>query len=257
MRGLPPPDAGLKACVVVPARDEAVRVAACLEALAAQEGLAPSAWEVLLVLDECSDNTAEVALEVAGRNPSLTLHLLPGPGLGSGAARGTGMDAACARLLSVNRPTALIASTDADSWVAADWLARQVDLAREGARAIGGRIQLCPVESATLPAEVLAGHAERAQTRFRRVLSECSHPEAVNDHWQFSGASMSVTAETYAKVGGLADYYHSEDEQLERALAAHAVPIHRHLDVRVTTSARFDGRAINGLADVLRDLSRR
>jgi hypothetical protein len=39
-----------------------------------------------------------------------------------------------------------------------------------------------------------------------------------------------------------------EDEQLESVLHRHGVPIERLLSVRVTTSARFVGRASQGLA---------
>ena len=165
------------------------------------------------------------------------------------------MDAAHARLLSVARPGGLIASTDADTWVAPDWLVRQLELSRAGARAIGGRIELCPIERRELPPAVIAGHTEHSRRRFRTVLDQVTDSGAVTDHWQFSGASMSVTAETYAKVGGLGGGTHSEDEHLERALIAHSVPIDRHLGVRATTSARLYGRASHGLARVLRELS--
>ncbi|MEJ7790046.1 MAG: glycosyltransferase family 2 protein [Thermoleophilaceae bacterium] len=252
---LPAPHPALEACVVVPARDEEKRIAACLGALANQEGVAPGAWEVLLVLDHCRDATRDAARTVCAANPLLTLHLLAGPGRGSGGARATGMDAACARLLGLGRPRGLIASTDADTWADPSWLYRQLELSRAGARAIGGRIELCPVERRDLPPAVLDGHAARSQRRFRRVLAQATHAHSVTDHWQFSGASMSVTAETYAEVGGLGDGTHSEDEHLERALIARSVPIERHLDVRVTTSARMTGRASHGLARVLRELS--
>ncbi|HET6689828.1 MAG TPA: glycosyltransferase, partial [Miltoncostaeaceae bacterium] len=66
---LPPPAAGLAACVVVPARDEEDRIAACIDALAAQEGVPFSRFEVLLVLDRCTDDTAGRARAVALRRP--------------------------------------------------------------------------------------------------------------------------------------------------------------------------------------------
>ena len=117
---------------MVPARDEEERIGACLDALGAQTGLEPGSWEVLLVLDRCRDRTRERALESAASHPHLALRLLDGPGRGSGGARATGMDAACERLHAVGRPHGLIASTDADTRVAPDWLARQLELARGG-----------------------------------------------------------------------------------------------------------------------------
>jgi Nodulation protein S (NodS) len=67
-------------------------------------------------------------------------------------------------------------------------------------------------------------------------------------HWQFSGASMTLTAAVYTQVGGLEPLTALEDEHLERALRQHDVPIHRPLSVRVTTSPRLEGRATRGLS---------
>ncbi len=154
------------------------------------------------------------------------------------------MDLACARLHAVERPHGLVASTDADSVVAPDWLATQLAAAAGGARAIGGRIELCPRELALLPAAVASGHAARGRRRHARVRAESGPAE----HWQFSGASMALTAATYSEVGGLEPLPALEDEALERALHRHGVPIERSLAVRVTTSARVLGRASRGLA---------
>ena len=249
------PSGTLQACVVVPARDEEERIGACLDALGAQAGVDPGSWEVLLVLDQCRDRTRDRALESAASHPQLTLRLLDGPGRGSGGARATGMDAACERLHAVGRPHGLIASTDADTRVAPDWLARQLEFARGGARAIGGRIELCPVEREELHQSVVAGHREQSLSRFERVRAQLPDDGSVADHWQFSGASMAVTADTYRAVGGLGDNAHSEDEALERALLERGVPIERRLEVRVTTSPRLDGRASHGLARLLRTLA--
>jgi glucosyl-3-phosphoglycerate synthase len=136
---LSPPNPALRACVVVPARDEEDLIASCLEALATQERLAHHEYEVLLILDRCTDETEERACEIGGVHPSLNLHFLDGPGEGSGPARRVGMDAACARLLQVGRPEGIIACTDADTVVAPDWLAAQLRAVSEGARDIGGR----------------------------------------------------------------------------------------------------------------------
>src|ERR687898_3539564 len=135
---LSPPNPALRACVVVPARDEEALIGSCIEALAAQERAAHHEYEVLLVLDRCADETEECAREIGGVHPSLKLHFLYGPGEGSGPARRVGMDAACARLLRVGRPQGLIACTDADTLVAPDWLAAQLPAGSGGGKAIGG-----------------------------------------------------------------------------------------------------------------------
>jgi len=237
--------------VVVPARDEEERVGACLDALAAQVAIEPPEYEVLLVLDACTDETAERVRAAAARHFELRLYLLDGPGRGSGPARALGMNTACERLHAAGRPSGLIASTDADSRVAPDWLSAQLAAAERGARAIGGRIELCARERELLPPRVVEGHAERGRGRHLQVLADPREgPYA--EHWQFSGASMAVTACAYAAVGGLPAGPDLEDERLEQALRTHGVTIERSLAVRVTTSARTDGRATRGLA---RDLA--
>ena len=72
------------------------------------------------------------------------------------------------------------------------------------------------------------------------------------EHHQFSGASLAVTASTYAEVGRLEPREALEDEGFERALHRHGVPIERLAAVRVTTSGRRFGRARRGLAVDLR-----
>ena len=72
------------------------------------------------------------------------------------------------------------------------------------------------------------------------------------EHWQFSGASLSLTAEVYREIGGLEPHAALEDEHLERILCQRGIPIERPLSVKVTTSSRLVGRAERGLA---RDLA--
>ena len=243
---LSPPNPALRACVVVPARDEEDLIASCLEALATQERVAHHEYEVLLILDRCTDETEEHAREIGGLHPSLKLHFLDGPGEGSGPARRVGMDAACARLLQVGRPEGIIACTDADTVVAPDWLAAQLRAVSEGARAIGGRIELA--DDGSLPEHVRRRHAEEGRLRHEQLLSD---PASEAQHWQFSGASMTLTAAVYEQVGGLEPLTALEDEHLEGVLRRHNVPIHRLLSVRVTTSPRVVGRATRGLSDDL------
>ena len=241
---LSPPHPGLRACIVVPARNEQDLITSSLLALATQTGIEPYEYEVLLVLDACTDATAERSREVADTHPLFRLHLLEGPGLGSGHARRTGMDAACERLTGLGRPQGLIASTDADTVVARDWLSVQIDATERGARAIGGRIELGP---GSLPQAVGRWHSERGRSRHQKLLEDPDRLGAA-EHWQFSGASLSLTAETYARVGGLEPRATLEDEGLEQILRKERIPIERLLSVRATTSSRLQGRASKGLA---------
>ena len=250
---LPTPEPSLKACAVIPAHNEAEHIAGCLEAFVGQIGVRPEWFEILLVLDHCSDETELKAFAFGEMHPQLRLRILTSPLRGAGMARRFGMDAACRRLLAVARPQGLIASTDADSIVAPDWLRVQLDAVAGGARAIGGRIELSDEDRAQLPIGALAWRDREGRAQHLRILAGLEAGEdAAPEQWDFSGASLSVTAETYRSVGGLEPQTVLEGEAFERTLARHGVPVVRLPDVRVTTSARTSGRAMRGLA---RDLS--
>jgi hypothetical protein len=59
---------------------------------------------------------------------------------------------------------------------------------------------------------------------------------------------LSITAAAYRAVGGLEPVSALEDEAFAARLLAHRIPILRAPDVRVTTSARTEGRAQRGLS---------
>jgi glycosyltransferase involved in cell wall biosynthesis len=238
--GAPSPD--LRAIVVVPARDEEARIGACLDALATQLEIEPAAYEVIVVLDACSDGT-ENALEGARlRWPDLGLSTMTGPGRGAGPARAVGMDVACARLESVGAGDLLLATTDADSVVAPDWIARQLEAVAAGAEAIGGEILLDAGEAERLPEGIV--RRREADLIERTRLAQGRGPA---EHAHFSGASLGVTPRAYRQAGGMGWLVALEDQELEDRLAAARVKIHRLRPVKVVTSARTDGRAERGL----------
>ncbi len=252
-RALPAPHPSLRAVVVIPARDEAHRIEACLHALRVQTGLGPEEYEVIVVLDGCRDATAELIARYAAEQPAFTLHAVAmSRAAGVGRARRCGMDLAHRRLRLLARGEGLIASTDADSVVASDWLRRQLELVGAGARAIGGHIELDALEATGLSSIALSERERRAGERLATVLGR-DQRGALTEHHQFSGASLALTADAYRDCGGLPVRAALEDEALEAELASLGIPIHRSRSVRVVTSARRDGRAPRGLA---RDLAR-
>jgi glucosyl-3-phosphoglycerate synthase len=227
--------------VVVPARDEQDRIGSCLEALAAQT-VGRHRFETIVVADACCDETELVARKTAARL-GLTLTVLQGPGEGSGPARKLGMDAAAERLRSLGFPRGLIATTDADSKPAPDWLERQLVHLERGADVIAGAIELA-ADATQLPAAVLDRRRRDAETR----MAEVTAVDADAAHHHFAGASLGVNAEVYRQVGGIDASRALEDEAFARALARHKIPILRPADVRVRTAVRTDGRAARGLS---------
>jgi glucosyl-3-phosphoglycerate synthase len=240
------PGADLRAVVVVPARDEEDRIGACLDALAGQTGVEPGAYEVIVVLDACADGTA-AAVGAAGRRwPALALATVPGPGRGAGPARAAGMDVGCARLESAGAVEGLLATTDADSVVAPDWIARQLEAVAAGAEAIGGEVLLDPGDAAQLPLGVVRHRDASLLERIR--LARNRGPA---EHAHFSGASLGLSPRAYRRAGGMGSMAALEDRDMEDRLAGAGVAIHRLRSVRVVTSARTDGRAERGLAQDL------
>jgi glucosyl-3-phosphoglycerate synthase len=247
---LPPPRPELQAIVVVPARDEAPRIAACLHALSSQRDMVIGSYEVIVILDGCRDDTLRAIQQAALLLKRLTLHtvnLLSPQGVGR--ARRLGMDIAHRRLTRIGAEHGLIASTDADTTVAPDWLSAQLALAGAGAAAIGGLIELDPTERQALDPAVVTVREQSTAQRLAGIMRAAG--TGTVEHPHFSGASLALTAAAYERCGGLPARAALEDEALAQALTRQGIAIHRSRRVRVRTSARTEGRAPRGLAQDL------
>ena len=254
----PPPAPSLRASIVVPARDEADRLPAlvrALDRLALPPGWAAGSAEALVLLNTCSDDSAEALAPFADARPWLhvgCVDLAPDEAH-VGRARQIVFDAAAARLAAVGRPSGLILSTDADSRPAPDWLAETVAEVDRGADLVGGRVGLGSFERAALPAGVRRLYLldlgyRRALERVRSLYAP-DPADPYPRHHQHYGASLAVRADVYRRAGGMPAVRTSEDVALVRAVEAVGGRV-RHSDrVRATTSARRVGRAEGGLAD--------
>jgi glucosyl-3-phosphoglycerate synthase len=234
--------AGLKCVVVVPARDEQQRIAGCLEALASQTA-GRGCFEVVVVADACSDET-ETTARAAATTLGLSLTVIPGPGTGSGGARRAGMDWAAERLASVASPDGLLATTDADTRPAPDWIARQLTHLENGALVVAGLIELDQQAADQISSGVLRRREADAAVR----LADVRALDPTAEHHHFAGASLGMNAVVYREVGGLEPTTALEDEAFAARLNANRIPVLRAADVRVRTSSRPDGRAQRGLS---------
>ena len=264
---LPPPRAGLRVSVIIPAKDEAANLPATLAALAAQttlggQPLPADSYEVIVLANNCVDDTANLVRRQARRFPRLVLHVaelyLPGEHAHVGRARRLLMDEACARLEGVGPPAGIIASTDADTRVAPTWLAAIRAEIATGADAVGGRIL---TESEELVREGLPV-LQRLQSHDAAYRLLCARLEDLLDpapadpwprHHQHFGASLALTVRAYRRVGGLPEVRFLEDEALCQQLRRHDLTLRHSPHVRVLTSARRDGRVEVGLSWQLRE----
>ncbi len=254
---LPPPSPALRACVVVPVRDEERALpglVAALDALERPAGWSADAVEAILLLNNCRDSTPKIACQLAETRPWLRVsHVtLPPPVAHVGQARQLLFDTASARLLAAGRPDGWVASTDADSRPAPDWLI-ETDAHDARVGAVGGRVGLVGHERAALAPGVrrlyLLDLAYRRALEWVRSLYDPDPLDPYPRHHQHYGASLAVRAGAYRRAGGMPLVRSSEDVALYRALVEAGVAV-RHSDrVRVRTSARTAGRASGGLAD--------
>ena len=262
----PPPHPALEAVVIVPARNEAEGLPATLAALAGQRDLHGKAldrrrFEVLLLANNCDDDSAALARRFARRHAGFALHVediqLPPPDAHIGTVRRLLMDAACRRLQASHSPHCVIASTDADTVVAPDWLASTLAEFSAGADAVGGRILLHR-------GPIMAAHTlrrQRCDAAYRLAVSrleDALDPDPADPwprHHQHFCASLAISRAAYVQVGGVPVVRYLEDEALVNALRLADLRIRHSPLVRVHTSARHRGRVEVGLSWQLRQWS--
>jgi len=259
-----PPRPACEVCVIVPARNEAATIGATLASLAAQvdllgRPLAREAYEVIVLANNCSDGTAAVARRIAARHPDLALHVveiaLPHEHSNVGHVRGLLLDEAYRRLMMLGRDLGVMASTDGDTRVAPDWIARTRAELACGVGAVGGRIAIEPVERAAMPPAMRAYHLR--DTAFRLLASELESyldPDTTDPwprHAQHFCGSLAIAPWAYRRVGGLPVVAALEDMALYRELVRADVPVRHSPRVKVWTSARQRGRAELGLSSQL------
>jgi cellulose synthase/poly-beta-1,6-N-acetylglucosamine synthase-like glycosyltransferase len=238
--------------VAIPARNEADRIGACLVALARQTLARSRITAVVLYANNCTDSTAAVA-----RNMSLPFDLevieatlLPN-GTHVGYARRGASNAAIASLHRRGYTDGIIANTDADSRVDPGWLAALLAAFASDVDAVCGEIDIDEPLAMGLAAarEAEAAYAD-AVARVTALLDPLAHDPWPNHIWSW-GANFAVRASVLSAVGGSPLVELAEDRALHAALLAQDFRIRHSRAVRVRTSARTDGRAPGGFADLL------
>jgi glycosyltransferase involved in cell wall biosynthesis len=241
--------------VAVPVKDEEERIVACVASLANQIDVDLASVAVILLLNNCSDSTAE-RIRALGPELPLAVHLrevdLPAPYANAGWARRLAMEAA-AELVNAD---GLILTTDADTQVECDWVAANQREIASGVDAVAGYVIADPYELMQLPPEILErGSLEWEYQQLAAELEARADPQGCDPwprHNQNCGASAAITARAYRLIGGLPPRPVGEDRALFQSLRRVDGRIRHSLDVQVITSARIDGRALGGLSDAIR-----
>ncbi|WP_370890558.1 PIG-L family deacetylase [Janibacter sp. GXQ6167] len=220
--------------VVIPARNEEDLIARCLDsvtgAIDALNAERPDVTvRVVVVLDSCTDATADIVAGYPGISTVTTSAQVVG------AARGEGVEALRDR--GTGRRL-WIANTDADSAVPTDWLTAHLDAAEAGTDMVVGMVSI-DREEATPGLQDLLG------------------PELdVGDgHPHVYGANLGFTLDAYDQLGGFAAISAHEDVALVDAARAAGLTVESTAGPRVLTSARLHARAPHGLAAYLRHLT--
>jgi hypothetical protein len=243
----------------MPARNEERDICVTLGSLANQTG--SNTFHVIVFANNCSDSTANAVREFAVRHPHLSLSVAEGilepPADHVGTARKALMDFAANHFLTTGKPGGIIATTDADTRVATNWVSETCDEMRN-VDAVAGFVEIGESERQSLPATVRELYGK--ENAFRQAWAELEWlldplPEdPYPRHCSFVAASFAVTAEMYRRAGGLPDVAALEDRFFVRALRRADARIRFSRRVRAATSGRHDARVEGGFGTLVKHL---
>lgn len=257
------PGMALNVCVIIPVKNEALHLRDTLESLLNQLYLNGNKidyrfYEVLLLINNSTDESYQVATEFKFSHPDFQLTIqeieLPAALANIGTVRRLLMNEAYRRFNLLNKERGIIASIDGDTIADKYWLHHIEKEISAGNDAVGGLITI----------KGKAGSADRAYLRdkqYRNLLTEVEQllfpqiHDPLPRHFHFFGANMAVTSEYYHKSGGIPEVNCLEDMAFHAALLRCDARIRRSPQVKVVTSARFDGRVAVGFSEQLKKWS--
>ena len=208
--------------VVVPVHNEERLLARCLASLqqsARSALLHCEPVEIVVVLDTCTDESHAIASRQ-------NVTILQGDLRNVGAARALGAD------YCLQRKARWLAFTDADTVVAPDWLAGQLE-------------QQSDAVCGTVHVEDWEDHAMSTRQHYAAMYTD------LDGHRHIHGANLGVSADAYRRAGGFLPLACREDVALVEALQLCGASIAWSAAPRVMTSARRDFRCAGGFGATL------
>lgn len=252
--------------VTIPVRNEAEFLEKSLEALSLQTDLQggklnPKSFEIIVLTNNCTDNSYEIARKFQAKNSFLNLRLADitteKHNANSGYVRRLLLEKAFERLSFYHPNDGLILTTDADTQVAANWIAANLFEIETGADAVGGRILFTASEMAKMSLSAKLFHLIDEKYRLlsaelESVLDQLTHDAFPRHHQHFNG-SFAVTTRAYRRAGGVPDVRFLEDVAFYHALLRVDAKFRHSPLVKVYTSARETGRTEAGLSTQITD----
>ncbi len=212
----PFPVDGLRMRIVISARNDAQTIERTLDALRQQSNfdgqpIAAGSFEVTVLATDCDDDTAAVARGYAERHPAFPMRVQEAPtpserATAAGSWRNL-FDDACARF-ETNGHEGIVASTDAHTIVAPDWIAATLAEFAGGADVVGGRIVLSAADLDRMDPELRTEHL--LDTGYHLLLAElgarvdpCSC-DPLPCHHQHILASLAIRSDVYRRASAMA-----------------------------------------------------
>ncbi|MFF9765314.1 glycosyltransferase family 2 protein [Streptomyces sp. NPDC053086] len=214
--------------VVVPAHQEAARIGATLDALAAQR----DADFTLVVVDNAStDATAALAHDFARRAP-FPVHVLREEEKGVGCAVDTGFRYA------IGHGAALLVRTDADCLPRPGWTAAARAALERGAGLVCGRVEARRDEHGPLGRAVFRGLVGLAALFGRIRPAHRRRRGYLAPYRMHAGNNMGITAALYETVGGMPRRPSPTDRLFLNRVRRHTTAIVHARDMIVENSTR-------------------
>lgn len=252
--------------IVVPVRDEAENLPKTLDSFVNQTDLKsspldPAIFEVIVLVNNCCDNSAEIVEKWQKTNQKFNFHFaeinLPDENANIGFVRRLLMNEAYSRLKSNKYRGGIIATTDGDTRAASDWIANSVNEIRNGADAVGGRILIDENEFKSLDEKAENFHLLDEEYRLLAAEIEDFYDRIPHDslprHHQHFNGSFAVTTDAFELAGGIPKVKFLEDVAFYHALLRTDAKFRHSPNVKVFTSARNHGHTALGLSTQLNE----
>lgn len=251
-----PPRLSLKVSVILPVRNERENLLQTLDALRQQydnsgHRIPYDQYEVLLLANNCTDDSAEFAQSYQQRYPEFHLfveNIQLSPEVAHiGTVRRLLMDAAYNRFDQLHKPDGIIASTDGDTEVDKNWVFNTIEEIRKGNDVVGGRILTRPEASVSRQYYLRDVMYKHLVSQLETIIDPIDN-DPWPRHYQCFGASFAVTCTIYDLSGRLPVVPFLEDMAFHKALKCIDAKIRLSPLVKVVTSTRIQGRVDFGFS---------